>query len=57
MLIIVVLFITLANLMQIIYCKTLIMGMYKMHINEVNIKNNYSFENLVKAKKLETESI
>ena len=57
MLIIVVLFITLANLMQVIYCKTLIMGIYKMHINEVNIKNNYSFENFVKAKKLETESI
>ena len=33
------------------------MGIYKMHINEVNIKNNYSFENFVKAKKLETESI
>ena len=38
----------------------MILGRYKMHIKEINIKNrlyNYYFDNLVKAKKLETKNI
>ena len=35
-------------------------GIYKIHINEINIKNklyNYYFDNLVKGKQLETKNI
>ena len=38
----------------------MIADIYKMHINEINIKNkvyNYSFDNLVKAKKVEIENV
>ena len=38
----------------------MIMGIYKMHVKEVNIKNrvyNYYFDNLVKAKKLKTKNL
>ena len=40
--------------------RLMIMGIYKMHVKEVNIKNrvyNYYFDNLVKAKKLETKNL
>ena len=52
---------TLANLKQFIYWKILylmVMGIYKMHIKEINIKSrvcNYYFDNLIKAKKVETK--
>ena len=38
----------------------MIVGRYKMHINEINVKNkvhNYYYENLVKGKKLKTKNI
>ena len=38
----------------------MIVGIYKMHSNEINIKNrihNYYFDNLVKAGKLVTNTI
>ena len=36
----------------------MVMGIYKMHIKEINIKSrvcNYYFDNLIKAKKVETK--
>ena len=54
---------TLANLKPFIYFKILcirIVGIYKVHINEINIKNrvyNYYFDNLIKAKNVETKNI
>ena len=59
-LIIVVLFMTLANLKQFIFWKIQslkIVGIYKMDIKKVNIENrvyNYYFDKLIVAKKLET---
>ena len=38
----------------------MIVGIYKMHAKEINIKNrvyNYYFDKLIKAKKLETKNI
>ena len=61
-LIIVVLFITLANLKEFICWKIfcfMIIGMYKMHIKEINTGNRvyiYHFDNLIKAKKIETKN-
>ena len=58
-----ILFMTSANLMQFIFQKIMclmIVGMYKMHANEINIKNrvyNYYFDNFIKAKLLETKDI
>ena len=60
-LIIVVLFMTLANLKQFIFLKIQslkIVGIYKMDIKKVNIENrvyNYYFDKLIVAKKLETQ--
>ena len=38
----------------------MIVGIYSMHVEEINIKNrvyNNYFDNLIKAKKLETKNI
>ena len=36
----------------------MIVGIYKMHIKEINIKHRvYFFDNLIKAKNIETENI
>ena len=62
-LIIVVLFTTLVNLALSICYKILclmIVGMHKMHIREIDLENrvqNYFFDNLMKAKKIETKNI
>ena len=60
-LILFVLFMALANLKQFICLKIqclMIVGIYKMHIKEINIKHRvYFFDNLIKAKNIETENI
>ena len=56
-------FMKLANLKQFIFQKIMYLktvGIYKMHSNKISIKNrvhNYHFDNLVRAKKLETKNI
>ena len=61
MMIITVVFMKLANLTQVIYQKMFCLmsvSIWKMLANEINIKNklySYYFDNLIKAKKLETK--
>ena len=59
----IVLFITLVNLIQIIFWKILCLnfvGMYKTHTKEINIKNrvyNYYSDYLIRAKESEIKNV